>query len=103
MPCIFENAKFSSETHKINKFVKNVDEFIEIYSVTSEDYWRKYRSLIKSFNRKYIGNDVKKLHNTLRKAVKKLDGKIKILFELCKRTNFGLSNLIMINFIGVNY
>ncbi|MFX1388723.1 MAG: hypothetical protein ACFE9Z_01510 [Promethearchaeota archaeon] len=96
IPCIFENLKLGRKNSEFDKPIKNIDDFIESYSKISEKKWREYDSLIKKFIRKYISKDIKKLHKTIRNLVNELNGKLKTIYELCEKTNFDLSNLLMI-------
>ena len=96
IPCIFENLKFGAESNELNVPVKNFNDFIKIYSITSDKVWNNYNSLVKRFYKKYINKDLKKINKSVQKLVYRFNGNIKLIYELCQKTNFDVSNLIMI-------
>jgi hypothetical protein len=96
IPCIFENVKLGSESDKPHKPIKNLDDLIEIFSITYDKFWQEYKSLIKRSYRKFSGREVKKLHKLVRREVYKSNKKIMQIYELCEKTNFGITNVILI-------
>jgi hypothetical protein len=96
IPCLYESVKFGPESNKPREPVKNVDDYIELYSISCDKVWNEYNSLISNFNRKFLSKDVKKLHKFVRKKVHKSNDKLRQIYELCKKTNFSFSNVMMI-------
>lgn len=96
IPCIFESIKLGSELDKSYKPIKTLDDLIEVYSIIYDKFWEEFSSLIKKFNKKYVGKDIKKLHELVKREVYNSNDKIIKIYELCEKVNFSLTSMTLI-------
>jgi hypothetical protein len=96
IPCIFENIKIGSELDKSHKPLKNLDDFIEIYSNIYDKFWNECETLIKKFNKKYVGKEIKQLQKLAKREVYKSNDKIMQIYELCEKVNFSITSMLLI-------
>jgi len=94
--CIYEKLKLASSDTNLQKSIKSLDEYIELSSPRIEDFWEKYKKLLDKFYKKFLTRDVQKLWKMVKKEFKNFDDKIRIIYDSCVKSGFGIQNLFPI-------
>lgn len=94
--CVFEKLNLASSNIDKEIFVKNLDEYLEITSPGIEDFWSRYKNLLKKFYKKFLTRDVKLIWKTVKKEFKNFDANIQKIYDDCLKTGFGIQNLFPI-------
>jgi len=94
--CIYEKLKLASSDTNLQKSIKSLDEYIELSSPRIEDFWEKYKKLLDKFYKKFLTRDVKRLWKMVKKEFKNFDDKIRIIYDSCVKSGFGIQNLFPI-------
>ncbi|MFW9829634.1 MAG: hypothetical protein ACFFEY_18825 [Candidatus Thorarchaeota archaeon] len=96
VPCIFENLNLNADDKSVYENIRDIDDYIEVYSIECEQIWQKYNKLLKNFYKKFLTKELKKLRKYIKKELKQSNEKIKKIYDLSEKTRFSFPNLIMI-------
>ena len=94
--CIYEKLKLTSSDTNLQKPIKSLDEYIALSSPGIEGFWERYEKLLKKFYKKFLTRDVKKLWKMVKKEFKNFDDKIRLIYDSCVKSGFGIQNLFPI-------
>lgn len=94
--CIYEEIKTGQSDINQQKSIKNLDEFIDIMSPEVEKFWEPFKSLLKRFYKNFINKDTKNLWKRAKKEIKHSDEKIRIIYDICVKSFFGIHNIFPI-------
>jgi len=94
--CVFEKLNFATSKQSLQKSPKSLDEYIELASPGTEEFWEQYNKLLNKFYKKYLSRDVKSLWKKIKKCSKYFDEKIKIIYDCCVKSGFGIQNIMPI-------
>lgn len=91
--CIFEKINLSSSDETLEKSAKSLDEYLDLTSSGTEEFWNQYNKLLKKFYKKFLTRDVKNLWKKVKKQIKHFDDEIRTIYDDCIKSGFGIQNL----------
>lgn len=91
--CIFEKINLSTSDEVLEKSAKSLDEYLEITSSGTEEFWNQYNKLLTKFYKKFLTRDVKNLWKKVKKQIEHFDDKIRTIYDDCIKSGFGIQNL----------
>jgi len=94
--CVYEKLKLASSDKNWQKPIKSLNEYIELSSPGIEEFWEQYKKLLDKFYKKFLPRDIKKLWKMAKKEFENFDNKIRIIYDSCVKSGFGIQNLFPI-------
>jgi hypothetical protein len=93
-PCLFEFLRINSED--LNDSIKNIDDYLELYGPICEDFWQKYKKMIRSFYKNFITRELNQFRKYVKKQVNRSNEKLRKIYEYCEKSKFSFPNLPML-------
>jgi len=90
--CIFEKINLATPD-LTQKSAKSLDEYFEIASPGTLEFWEQYNKLLTKFYKKFLTHRVKSLWKSVKKQFKNFDDKIRTIYDFCVKSGFGIQNL----------
>lgn len=90
--CIYEKINLAP-SGITQKSAKSLEEYFEIASPGTLEFWEQYNKLLTKFYKKFLTRNVKSLWKAVKKQFKNFDDEIRTIYDLCVKSGFGIQNL----------
>ncbi len=91
--CLFEKLNLITSDVDLKKSVSSLDDYLELSAQGIEEFWDRYKKLLKKYYKKFLTGDIKSLWKMVKKEFKNVNDESRTIYDNCVKSGFGIQNL----------